>query len=121
LPPARTFNPPAAFGDETLAARGADTYQVHCVMCHETQFGNRGLFPDLRVSPMINSADSFRTIVMDGALEARGMVSFRDRITPADAEAVRAYLVRRAIDGKTAQAAVTAPAAAPAQRTAAPR
>ena len=90
-------------------------------MCHETQFGNRGLFPDLRVSPMINSADSFRTIVMDGALEARGMVSFRDRITPADAEAVRAYLVRRAIDGKTAQAAVTAPAAAPAQRTAAPR
>jgi quinohemoprotein ethanol dehydrogenase len=70
---------------------------------------------------MINSADSFRTIVMDGALEARGMVSFRDRITPADAEAVRAYLVRRAIDGKAAQAAVTAPVAAPAQRTAAPR
>ena len=121
LPPARTFNPPPAFGDEALLARGADTYQVHCVMCHETQFGNRGLFPDLRVSPMINSADSFRTIVMDGALEARGMVSFRDRITPADAEAVRAYLVRRAIDGKAAQAAVTAPVATPAQRTAAPR
>jgi hypothetical protein len=121
LPPARTFNPPPAFGDETLIARGAETFQVHCVMCHETQFGNRGLFPDLRVSPMINSADSFRTIVMDGALEARGMVSFRNRITPVDAEAVRAYLVRRAIDGKAAQTAATAPVAAPAERTAAPR
>jgi quinohemoprotein ethanol dehydrogenase len=106
LPPARAFNPPAAFGDEALLAQGADAFQAHCVMCHETQFGNRGLFPDLRASPMINSAQAFRTVVIDGALEGRGMVSFRDRLTAAQAEAVRAYLVRRAIDAKAAQAAV---------------
>lgn len=105
LPPARSFNPPPAFGDEATLARGAEVYQAQCVMCHETQFGNRGLFPDLRVSPMINTADAFRTIVMEGALEARGMVSFRDRISATDAEAIRAHLVRRAIDGKAAQAA----------------
>jgi len=109
LPPARTFNPPPAFGDEALLAKGADTFQIHCVMCHETQFGNRGLFPDLRMSPMLGTAEAFRTVVIDGALEARGMVSFRGRITPAEGEAVRAYLVKRAIDGKAAQAAATAP------------
>ena len=112
LPPARTFDPPVAFGDAALIARGADTYQVHCVMCHETQFGNRGLFPDLRMSPMLKTADAFRTVVVDGALESRGMVSFRDRIAPQDVEAIRAYLVKRAIDGKAAQAAAPAPVAA---------
>jgi quinohemoprotein ethanol dehydrogenase len=108
-PPARAFNPPAAFGDEALLAKGADAFQIHCVMCHETQFGNRGLFPDLRVSPMINTADAFRTVVIDGALEGRGMVSFRSRLTREEAEAIRAYLVRRAIDGKVAQSAAVAP------------
>jgi len=105
LPPARTFNPPPAFGDDVLAAKGADAFQIHCVMCHETQFGNRGLFPDLRVSPMINTAEAFRTVVLDGALEGRGMVSFRKRLSNDEAEAIRAYLVKRAIEGKAAQTA----------------
>jgi quinohemoprotein ethanol dehydrogenase len=108
LPPARTFNPPAAFGDDALRAKGAEAFQNHCVMCHETQFGNRGLFPDLRVSPMINTAAAFRTVVLDGALESRGMVSFRSRLAADDAEAIRAYLVGRAIEGKAALAASTA-------------
>ena len=108
LPPARGFNPPPAFGDDALLAKGADAFQVHCVMCHETQFGNRGLFPDLRVSPMINTPEAFRTVVLDGALEGRGMVSFRARLAAGDVEAIRAYLVKRAIDGKAAQAAATA-------------
>ncbi len=114
LPPARTLNPPPAFGDAALIARGNDAYAIHCVMCHETQFGNRGLFPDLRVSPMLNTAEAFKTIVIDGALEPRGMVSFRSRITADDAEAIRAYLVKRAIDAKAALpvAAPAAPAAA---------
>jgi len=105
LPPARTFNPPPAFGDDALLAKGADAFQIHCVMCHETQFGNRGLFPDLRVSPMINTAEAFRTVVVDGALEGRGMVSFRKRLSKDEAEAIRAYLVKRAIEGKAAQTA----------------
>ncbi|MEN9705110.1 MAG: hypothetical protein RLZZ393_989 [Pseudomonadota bacterium] len=114
LPPARGFDPPPAFGDAALVARGAEVYQVHCVMCHETQFGNRGLFPDLRMSAMLNTADAFRTVVIDGALEGRGMVSFRNRLTPQDAEAIRAFLVKRAIDGKAAQAATGAAARKPA-------
>ncbi|MEY4760850.1 MAG: hypothetical protein RLZZ200_706 [Pseudomonadota bacterium] len=112
LPPARTFNPPAAFGDVALLAKGAAVYQAQCAMCHETQFGNRGLFPDLRVSPMINSSEAFRTVVLDGALESRGMVSFRDRIGADDVEALRAHLVKRAIDAKAAAVPVAARAPA---------
>ena len=96
LPPRRPLNPPPQFGSAELIARGAETYNIHCTMCHDTQFGNRGLFPDLRYSPMINTPEAFKAVVMDGALEPRGMVSFRDRFSAADAEAVRAYITQRA-------------------------
>jgi quinohemoprotein ethanol dehydrogenase len=74
-------------------------------MCHETPGANRGLFPDLRFSPMINTADAFKTIVIDGALQPRGMVSFREKLKPGDVEAVRAYLTQRAIDAVAIQKA----------------
>jgi quinohemoprotein ethanol dehydrogenase len=98
LPPARQLNPPTAFGTAEQISGGADTFQVHCAMCHETAFGNRGLFPDLRYSPMINSAEAFRSVVIDGLLQPRGMVSFRERISADEAEAIRAYLTKRAHD-----------------------
>jgi len=96
LPPARTPNPPPAFGSAAVIAQGEETYTAYCAMCHETSYGNRGLFPDLRVSPMINTAESFRAVVLEGALQPRGMASFRDRVSEAEAEAIRAYLTRRA-------------------------
>ncbi len=103
LPPARALNPVPNFGTPEQVKTGGDVWQVNCVMCHETQFGNRGLFPNLLVSPMINSAQAFKTVVIDGALEPRGMVSFKQRISESDAEAVRAYLTERANTQKGAQ------------------
>ncbi len=96
LPPARTPNPVPAFGTPETIARGEEAFRAYCAMCHETSYGNRGLFPDLRVSPMINTADGFRSVVLEGALQQRGMVSFAGRIDEAEAEAIRAYLTRRA-------------------------
>jgi quinohemoprotein ethanol dehydrogenase len=95
-PPARVISPPPAFGDAATLAKGAETYQAFCVMCHDTQFGNRGLFPDLRSSPMLHSREAFNAVVIGGALQPRGMVSFRDRFSAEDAEAVRAYITQRA-------------------------
>ena len=94
--PPRPLNPPPRFGSSEQIARGADTYNLNCTMCHDTQFGNRGLFPDLRYSPMINTPEAFGAVVMEGVLESRGMVSFRERISAADAEAIRAYITSRA-------------------------
>ena len=105
LPPARELNPPPAFGTPELIAQGAQVYGVHCVMCHETQFGNRGLFPNLLVSPQLQTAAGFESVVIGGALETRGMVSFRERLQTGDAEAIRAYLTKRATDAKATQAA----------------
>jgi quinohemoprotein ethanol dehydrogenase len=95
-PPPRQLNPPAQFGTAELIERGARVYNDNCTMCHDTAYGNRGLFPDLRYSPMINSADAFRSVVIDGVLTPRGMVSFRERFGAEDAEAVRAYITQRA-------------------------
>jgi hypothetical protein len=57
-PPARALNPPPAFGTVEQLVRGERLYTDNCAMCHDTAYGNRGLFPDLRYSPMINTAES---------------------------------------------------------------
>jgi PQQ-dependent dehydrogenase (methanol/ethanol family) len=95
-PPPRQLNPPPQFGSAEQIERGARVYNENCTMCHDTAYGNRGLFPDLRYSPMINSADAFRSVVIDGVLTPRGMVSFRERFGADEAEAVRAYITQRA-------------------------
>ncbi len=105
LPPPRPLNPPADFGTADQLMLGAETWNVYCVMCHETAYGNRGLFPDLRYSPLLHSAEGFRAVVLDGALEARGMVSFKQRFGALEAEAVRVYLTQRANQAKLAAAA----------------
>ena len=95
-PPPRELNPPPAFGTPAQLARGEAIYNENCTMCHDTAYGNRGLFPDLRYSRMINSAEAFRSVVIDGTLQPRGMVSFKSRFGAEDAEAVRAYITQRA-------------------------
>ena len=58
------------------------------------------MFPDLRMSGALQAAEAFKAIVIGGALSKNGMVSFAKALQPDDAEAVRAYLVNRAIDAK---------------------
>ena len=104
-PPARPLNPPAAFGTPEDIEHGHEMFTAYCSMCHETPVANRALYPDLRFSPMINTAEAFRTVVVDGALQPRGMASFRDKLTLDDVEAVRAYMTRRAQDALAIQKA----------------
>jgi PQQ-dependent dehydrogenase (methanol/ethanol family) len=110
-PPPRALNPPPPFGTAEQLAQGERIYNDNCTMCHDTAYGNRGLFPDLRYSPMLNSPQAFRAVVLDGALEPRGMVSFKARFGAAEAEALRAYIAQRA----RAAMPAAAPAAAPAR------
>jgi PQQ-dependent dehydrogenase (methanol/ethanol family) len=106
-PPPRPLNPPPAFGTPAQLARGESLYNQNCAMCHDTAYGNRGLFPDLRYSPMINTAAAFHSVVIDGALQSRGMGSFRERFGAEDAESLRAYITQRA---RTALPAAQPPA-----------
>ena len=73
-------------------SHGAILYNRYCARCHV--FG-RGLLPDLRhMAPVTHSL--FDEIVLRGAYEAKGMARWDDVLTPADADAVHAYLVDQA-------------------------
>jgi quinohemoprotein ethanol dehydrogenase len=112
--PPLTLNPPPAFGTPEIVAHGQDLYGRFCSTCHGTDGLSRGMFPDLRYAGAINSADGFKAIVVDGALTANGMVSFKEALPGDDPEAIRAYLVSRAIAAKNAPpASGPAPAATP--------
>jgi PQQ-dependent dehydrogenase (methanol/ethanol family) len=109
--PVRVLNPPEAFGTPERIKHGEETYNRFCRPCHGVQTENRGAFPDLKYSAALNSAELFKTIVLDGALAQNGMVSFAKAISAEDAEGVRAYVVSRAIEAQ--QKAALAPAAQP--------
>lgn len=106
LPPPIQFtmpelNPPPSVAEAAQIARGENTYQDNCIICHG-DVGNsggifrRGLFPELALSSALGSPELFSAIVIDGVRAQNGMVSFANIITPQDAEDIRAYLIERA-------------------------
>jgi quinohemoprotein ethanol dehydrogenase len=100
-PPPVLNPPPSTASAETIEA-GHQHFATNCAMCHEPPAANRSVFPDLRYSPMLNSPEAFSTVVLDGILQANGMESFKGRLTADEVQSVRAYLIKRANDLKTA-------------------
>jgi quinohemoprotein ethanol dehydrogenase len=99
-PVAQVLNPPEQFGTAEMLTKGADAYNRFCGTCHGTDGQSRGMFPDLRYSAALGSAEVFDSIVIDGALTANGMVSFKAALTQGQVDSIRAYMVSRAIDLK---------------------
>ncbi|MCS6987528.1 MAG: PQQ-dependent dehydrogenase, methanol/ethanol family [Sphingomonadaceae bacterium] len=85
-----------AFGDAKLVAAGMVHYARNCAVCHGQLAISSGVLPDLRWSPIAADPASWAEVVLKGALRDRGMVSFARYLTPADAEAVRAYVLHQA-------------------------
>ncbi|MCR5878467.1 cytochrome c [Phenylobacterium sp. J367] len=94
--------------------KGFALYHQQCQVCHGPNAGGSWL-PDLRASPMLATAENWKSVVIDGALAPRGMASFQRFLSPQDAEDVRAYVISEA---KTAAAA--APQAAQGAKAPAP-
>jgi quinohemoprotein ethanol dehydrogenase len=90
--------------DAKLAVAGAKIYGNHCASCHGSITIAAGGAPDLRASPAVIDAATFRTIVRDGALKGNGMPTF-DFLSDNDLLAVRHYIRQ--------QAGTKAPAADP--------
>ncbi len=101
LPPLVLNPPPSTASKETIEL-GHQKFSSNCAMCHEPPAANRSVFPDLRYSPMLNTAEAFSSIVLGGALQANGMASFKGRLTPDEVQSVRAYLIERANQAKAA-------------------
>jgi len=90
------LNPPASTASQDTIEKGHQQFASHCAMCHDTQYANRGVFPDLRYSPMLTAEEPFEAVVLGGALQASGMASFKGRVTADEVQAIRAYLIERA-------------------------
>lgn len=111
------LNPPPLTASAEEVAAGQEHYNTNCAICHGNGGAARGAnFPNLLVSPMLNAQEAFDSIVLQGVRQERGMVSFADRLQPADTASIRAYLISRAQEQLAAQQAAprieTAPPAA---------
>jgi quinohemoprotein ethanol dehydrogenase len=89
-------NPPAAIAPPAQVAAGAGYYGEYCGRCHG--FGTRSgnVIPDLRRAAVLTQPESWRSIVLGGALAARGMIGWSRFLTPAQADAIRSYVGEQA-------------------------
>jgi PQQ-dependent dehydrogenase (methanol/ethanol family) len=94
---AATFKAPDLEGVSSAgdAARGAVLYGENCMSCHGAGASD-AFTADLRRSSVLRSAPLWRSIVIDGAFERKGMVGFAKYITLKDAEDIRSYVIDRA-------------------------
>lgn len=95
--------PPVSAPAETAAAGGA-LFGRYCGVCHGDAAVGGALVPDLRRSVALNDAETWRKIVYDGAFKENGMVGFKPVMTPAEAETIRHYVIRRANEDKALEA-----------------
>lgn len=83
--------------DPVLAQAGNTVYHHQCHICHGVGAVAAGIGPDLRTSPLPQSAEAFDTVVRHGALMERGMPRF-DQLSDAQTSALRQYVRSRAHD-----------------------
>jgi quinohemoprotein ethanol dehydrogenase len=81
---------------EQQLAEGFTLFGRHCAACHGIELLSAGVLPDLRTSPALADPEVWRGIILGGALEARGMVSFSDRLDAREAEILRGYVASEA-------------------------
>ena len=91
--PAPPPNPPAEEFSAAAITAGKELYSSYCGSCHGLDIRRASnIIPDLRRSGMLGSADAWRAVVIDGVLTANGMIGWSERLTPEQAETVRAYV-----------------------------
>ncbi|CAN7305506.1 PQQ-dependent dehydrogenase, methanol/ethanol family [Phenylobacterium sp. LjRoot225] len=102
LPAAYTppLDPPPSTAPAAMIDQGRAYFHASCWMCHGESAVNNSGVPNLRRSPVIASAAAFRSFVLEGAAEPGGMPNFGKDYTQEQAEAIRAYLIKRANDLK---------------------
>jgi quinohemoprotein ethanol dehydrogenase len=103
--PKPVLNPPPSTASAQTIEMGHQQFTSHCAMCHEPFAANRSVFPDLRYSVALNSAEAFNAIVLEGALQAAGMAPFKGKMSAEEVQSVRAYMIQRANQAKEAPAA----------------
>lgn len=96
---------PALTADDATVRKGEVSYARHCGFCHGSGVISPGVTPDLRRSNE-NTRAHFQDIVRGGMLKDNGMASFADLLSEEDAEAIKSYIQKRAIEDRARQAPV---------------
>ncbi len=91
-PTIAALNVPKERWAETEIKAGAQHYAGLCAGCHGMATLSAGIVPDLKRSVALTDRKLWSDIVIGGALTSRGMVSFSNHLSPAQAEAIRAYV-----------------------------
>ncbi len=94
--PAPPPNPPAETWPDDVVAAGSAHYTLLCSRCHGGAAHSLNIIPDLRRSAALTSPELWQQIVIGGALEPNGMISWRDFIDADGAESIRAYVAAQA-------------------------
>ncbi len=102
LPPAAqmVLDPPPVSGTPEQLALGTKLYANSCSLCHGNAAVAGSLNPDLRHSGSLGNPKVWQSIVHDGALSEQGMVAWKDQFSPAQIEAIRLYVIKRANEDK---------------------
>jgi len=100
LPPFKPVSRPAQVPAETWpgtsVAKGKLLYAGNCAACHGPAANSSGVLPDLRRSAVLPNRDAWNAVLMQGALESRGMLNFSRWISAEDVDAIRAYIADQA-------------------------
>ena len=94
-------NPPSTSAGARQIERGRILYGENCAACHGVGTWSSGVLPDFRRSAALTDGNAWEKIVLQGALQARGMVSFKAFLTASNIEDIRSYV------GSEAQALVS--------------
>lgn len=81
---------------------GMAEYDRTCGVCHGAN-ASVSYTADLRRSGALRDPAVWKSVVIDGTLKDQGMVGFGQILTPAEAENIRAYVIRQAKKGATAK------------------
>ncbi|BAI95035.1 MULTISPECIES: PQQ-dependent dehydrogenase, methanol/ethanol family [Sphingobium] len=92
-PPNPTADP---FTDKQIA-QGGTNYGRYCSRCHGPAAISSNVIPDLRRSAFLSDRQSWRAVVIDGALEGNGMVGWKQHLDEAEAEEIRGYVSAQAV------------------------
>ena len=92
-PPA---NPPQGHPSSAQLTAGEMDYGKYCARCHGFRTESANVVPDLRRSAALTDAQAWSDIVIEGRLSDHGMIAWKRFVTPADAEAIRAYVGEQA-------------------------
>ncbi|MDX2424554.1 MAG: cytochrome c, partial [Amphritea sp.] len=85
-------------------AEGKAVYHIYCSSCHGDSAVSGGVLPDLRYASQ-HSFDYWEDIVVNGLKKGNGMAAFGSVLSVEQADAIKAYVIKRANDELAAQKA----------------